>query len=538
MTKSEFIQTIRQFIAEGKTEEALDLLRQHISDYDTSMLTDATLLQSRFQNAHTDSVIKGILPREDYDRTTAQVSYAVLELLEKIEKDAVVNTGVPKDKNSGRILHNIPGTMPLAKETRCIIRIAYDDASLTRDFKTTEDTVIQSVRIAEVMGVELLDFNEIPAFQIRTINDEEQFVANDDFTQWLFLVKPLHEGRYPLTLKVAVIEQIDGKERKRDIVLEKEVFIIGQVAVPQSPPTAPTPSSARISNETIAFEDTNMKLNYVVIEDTRAVTTSASSPADKKRTMTGVFSVLATIIIAMTGLYVYNGGFSGKTSNDNVVITKPSDNAAKNNPTTLDTSYFKVNDNIAQLDTIKKTNDMGNPANLPKKDIIAATPTPIKPPKKTPIKPAKSKKTKTNQSELAGNTPNKKREVGPQTNASHSTPQDPFEDRDSDGDGVPDDVDKENENTQTKDIKKIVEKSYKVRIKLKGEMKEAEILVNGEKPIAVKKNIWGTPQYVEFKSTSAKQTFTFIHNGISCKVENIEIINDEVIIEACSFDKR
>jgi hypothetical protein len=82
-----------------------------------------------------------------------------------------------------------------------------------------------------------------------------------------------------------------------------------------------------------------------------------------------------------------------------------------------------------------------------------------------------------------------------------------------------------------------VEKSYKVRIKLKGEMKEAEILVNGEKPLAVKKNVWETPQYVEFKSFSEKQTFTFIHNGISCKVENVVILNDEVTVEACSFKK-
>ncbi len=68
-------------------------------------------------------------------------------------------------------------------------------------------------------------------------------------------------------------------------------------------------------------------------------------------------------------------------------------------------------------------------------------------------------------------------------------------------------------------------------------MKEAEILVNGEKPLAVKNNFWGTPQYVEFKSRLKTQIFTFIHKGIACKVENVVIENDEITVEACSFKK-
>ena len=249
MTKLEFIQSIRQFIADGKTEDALHLLRDKISDYDTAILTDATILESRFQNAKSDCVIKGILAREDYDRTVAQVNFAILELLEKIEKTTILQSNTAKNKSSGRILHNIPGIMPLGRESRCIVRIAFDDESLTRDFQLTKDTIIQSVRIAEVMGVELLDFNETPAFKIRTITEEEQFLTSDDFTQWIFQVKPIMEGKFPLTLKVAVIEEIDGRERKRDIVLEKEVFIINQPSEPAAAPQRET-----VTNSKIAFE--------------------------------------------------------------------------------------------------------------------------------------------------------------------------------------------------------------------------------------------------------------------------------------------
>jgi Effector-associated domain 11 len=530
MTKSKFIETIRQRIADGETEEALELFRQHISEYDDSLLTDATLLQSRFQTAYSGFVIKNILPREDFDRTVAQVNYAILELLEKIEKDAVISQGGPKDKTSGRILHNIPGTMPLSKETRCIIRLAYDDASLTRDFKITNDTVVQNIRIAEVMSVDLLDFNEVPAFQIRTLNGAEQFLASDDYTQWLFMVKPILEGKYSLTLKVAVIEQIDGKERKRDIVLEKEIFIINQPNVQGEIASARSPMPS--ASESGGFEETNLKLNMANEENNTASTIPSSSPVGKKAALSGIFAVLASIVVAMTGFYVYNGyngGVFSSKPNGNVVIADPSgtdnnNNTPKNNPSPLDTSHFKVNNNIANTDTSKeKTFEIEEPRIYSqvqqKVEVIVDVPVKIKQETpKTPIrtrtKPTKSKGISTNSSDVAGNTP--------KTNRMPSS--------------VPDTIKKE-ESPAAYQVPTRIEKSYKVRIKLQGEMKEAEILVNGEKPLAVKKNVWGTPQYVEFKSFSEKQTFTFIHNGISCKVENIVILNDEVTVEACSFKK-
>jgi Effector-associated domain 11 len=523
MTKSKFIETIRQHIADGETEEALDLFRQHISEYDDSLLTDATLLQSRFQTAYSGFVIKNILPREDFDRTVAQVNYAILELLEKIEKDAVISTGGVKDKTSGRILHNIPGMMPLSRETRCIIRLAYDDASLTRDFKMTDDTVIQNIRIAEVMSVDLLDFNEIPAFQIRTLNTADQFIASDDFTQWLFMVKPLIEGKYPLTLKVAVIEQIDGKERKRDIVLEKEIFIINQPSVQGEIASARSPMpSASVSS---GFEDTNLKLNRVSEEKYTASATQSSYPAGKKAAMSGIFAVLASIVVAMTGFYVYNGGgFFSKSKND--VVINPTD-GNKNNPTpnkkpsTMDTlSQFNEGSNIAKNDTLKGKNfEVEMPiihAQKQKKEFAANEPAPVKTTPKKPIKPLKKKEKTTNSSDLAGNKPKTTIDTKP-----NDTPK----------------IIKKEQAPAAYEVPTRIEKSYKVRIKLQGEMKEAEILVNGEKPLAVKKNVWGTPQYVEFKSASEKQTFTFIHNGISCKVENLVIVNDEVTVEACSFKK-
>ena len=85
MDKIKFIKAIREFIADGKTDEALALMRAHVGDFDPSLVTDAVMLESRYNSAASDFMIKSILPREDYDRTIAQINFALLETLERIE---------------------------------------------------------------------------------------------------------------------------------------------------------------------------------------------------------------------------------------------------------------------------------------------------------------------------------------------------------------------------------------------------------------------------------------------------------------------
>ena len=516
MTKNEFIHTIRQFIADGKTEEALDLLCEKIKDYDTSVLNDSTLLKSRFQNAKNDCIVKGIMLQEDYNRTNAQVNYAILELLEQLEKTTIISTKGSNDKSSGRILHNIPGTMSLGRENRCIVRIAYDDITLTKDFEMTKDTVIQSVRIAEVMGVELLDFNETPAFQIRTVTEQEQFVASDDFTQWIFKVKPLVEGKFPLTLKVAVIEEIDGKERKRDIVLEKEVFVISQLEEPATPP-----ARATVSNDKIAFEETNVRLNYVLHDDTTVATTTQ---ATKKRSTTAIVSALATVIFAITGFFVYQNVNLNKAPD--IVFNEKTDTVqGKNDHSTKNDSELVENQTKDKNDPFvsepEKTDTLQN-------QVIESRPNAVKEAPKPKI-----------DNRVATTTKKPTKRHTPVTADKNKT-KDPIAENDrrpaaleseEEPEGVP-------SPTIPIDEKKESQKTYRVRIKLKDEMKNAQILVNGEKPMRVKNNIWGTPQYVEFKSNKKLQTLTFSKDGVSCTIDNVDATKSDVEVEACSFKKK
>ncbi len=554
MTKPDFIHTIRQLIADGKTDEALDIMRANVGNFDASLVTDVTLLESRYTTASNDFTLKGILPREDYDRTVAQINYALLEIIEKLEKSAPLSTGTAKNKNSGRILHNIPGTMPVGKERRCIVRIAYDDETLLRDLEKDENTTIENVRIAEVMGVELVDFNEIPAFSVRTITEEEQFICDDDYTQWLFMVKALREGKYPLTLKVSVIEEVNGKERKRDIVLEKEVYIISQLEEPPAPAKA---SEVVVKPSATHFEDTTIHLNYVTTETNRAA--AATSPASKRFSFSGIASTIAVIAVALTGWVTFQTFKS--PPNPNVIIVdmeKSGQNGTNPKPFPVvtdtlikveDTPIYKEKNNEQIAENEPKTNPNGQTTTSPQgtpikkgtpKNDIAASPKATKPelqalPNNKTNDLLKKNSGKGNAGSIK-RIPNKKNPkdtkpiTKPDTSLTQKTePTNQPKIKIGDINIVP----------ATGGVTTTTEpavKTFRVRLILKGEMKKAEIFVDGQSVDRfLKKNIWGTPQYIEFKSSKERHTITFKRGNVSCSVEDVLVENGDMTVEPCSF---
>jgi hypothetical protein len=88
------------------------------------------------------------------------------------------------------------------------------------------------------MSAELIDI-EGKAFTIRCINSMEQFVDADIATEWIFYVKGLLSGVHRLLLKISVTEEINGKERVREIVLEEVVTVEEKTAAPNRKTTKP-----------------------------------------------------------------------------------------------------------------------------------------------------------------------------------------------------------------------------------------------------------------------------------------------------------
>jgi hypothetical protein len=226
---SKLQQEIKLLLADEGLATALDRLLQKIPSF-SSKYNDLISLESRLNDVNRQKV-KGIISQSELQLIYNQLRDLLLEFVDGLkEKDfeQPVAAPAPTDPRQGSILYQIPETMQVQKETRCRVRIAYDKEVIVKNLDLTLETTIQSIRISEIMNVEIVDPSEEPAFAIRTFSSSEQFIDTDDFTEWLFFVKPLKEGEYPLMLRVSVIEEKGGKERRRDIVLEEQVQIIAE----------------------------------------------------------------------------------------------------------------------------------------------------------------------------------------------------------------------------------------------------------------------------------------------------------------------
>lgn len=221
MNKSEFLKHLRNLVGEGRVEEALDFLSANIRDFAAYFSNDVVMLKSQFVSAKNQFLLKGVIENTEFGRITARVNSVILEIADKIEK----NVDTLENQRKGHLLHKIPSRMVKEKETKCIIRIAYFLEQLLIGLTIDEDTVFQAIQVTKLMSVELLDDNEERTFEIRTSTDEEQFIILEDCTQWIFKVRPLRVGCFPLLLKIGAVEIINGKERKRNIIIEKEIKI-------------------------------------------------------------------------------------------------------------------------------------------------------------------------------------------------------------------------------------------------------------------------------------------------------------------------
>jgi hypothetical protein len=136
-------------------------------------------------------------------------------------------------KKEGKVLYNIPTMMQVNAWTRCIIRLAWEEILIMEGLKIPEaDRVVESIRLGSVMQVSLEEGRNGHNFEIDPISNQEQFIAEDDFTEWLFDVKPLNSGSFTLILRVTLVQIIEGKERKKDVVLERNV--VTEAIVPQA----------------------------------------------------------------------------------------------------------------------------------------------------------------------------------------------------------------------------------------------------------------------------------------------------------------
>lgn len=197
--------------------------------------------------------LRGTIANEALQLAYNQLRSDLLDLVDSLaESDFDPAAQAPESKKAkqGEILYRIPHAMPLGRETRCLVRIALHTDAIVENITLDEHVTLKSLsRVSDLMQVELLDPDSEPAFTIRAINSAEQFVEEEGYTEWLFQVTPLRAGTFPLMIKVAVIELVLGKERKKEIVLEEVVQISADTD--QDPVEAPLKSAG----ETLVFQE-------------------------------------------------------------------------------------------------------------------------------------------------------------------------------------------------------------------------------------------------------------------------------------------
>jgi hypothetical protein len=223
---------LKNLIPEDGVGEVLQRLKIMLS-HNTYRLNDIIQFETRLSKLNKDYNFQFII-KEDYDRSLSLMTKSLIDFLDELTpEDLEIQTDkkAKKKKNQGYLLQHIPSEMQLLKRTKCTLRLAFLEEELLENYKMTDDTVIKSIRIAEVMEVELQDRNEEPAFEITTPNSKEQFVDEDYYSEWIFYVKPIRGGEHQLTLVVSVLEEVRGKERRRDVILEEVVTIVADAPV-------------------------------------------------------------------------------------------------------------------------------------------------------------------------------------------------------------------------------------------------------------------------------------------------------------------
>ncbi len=224
---------LRQMLPDEGIIAVLAALKKALPE-GTDLYNAVFQLETRL-NATNKDRLRGVLSQDQLELAYNRISADLLDLIDGLELEhfdvATADDGGAANK-TGSILYRIPHTMEVEEEHRCIVRLAFDDEVIIRNIEITRDTVLKDVRVSEVMEVELIDPNPTPSFAIRKLNSAEQFLEKNDYTEWIFFVKPLLTGELPLVLRIAVLEIIDEHERKKEIVLEEVIHVVADAPEP------------------------------------------------------------------------------------------------------------------------------------------------------------------------------------------------------------------------------------------------------------------------------------------------------------------
>jgi hypothetical protein len=130
-------------------------------------------------------------------------------------KDDVVLPGV--------LVYHIPDTMSVFTDYMVKIRIirAKDTTNINITSNIGGKNQVQVIKTTEKMYVDLIDSSPDSSFVIKKINDNEQLVDSNDYTEWVYSVRPIKNGDKKLSLVISIIKGAN----KKQIVYSDTIYV-------------------------------------------------------------------------------------------------------------------------------------------------------------------------------------------------------------------------------------------------------------------------------------------------------------------------
>jgi len=181
------------------------------------------LMEGRYNDVKI-KILRSTISEEQSSQRINQIREDLLHFIQELKEKDLVGYEPTEEAITyeGHLLYKIPLTMSENESDTCLVRIAIEKKALLKYIEVTDEVRQEGLeKVSDVMQVELVDPSMNDAFQINGINEPVQLVLKKGYTEWRFEVTPLKSGVFPLLLKVAVLIMVNGKERKREITLEK-----------------------------------------------------------------------------------------------------------------------------------------------------------------------------------------------------------------------------------------------------------------------------------------------------------------------------
>lgn len=126
---------------------------------------------------------------------------------------------------NGQLMYSIEDTMKLGINYKVVVRIlnGKNQTEITSGVKSS--AVVEDIKTSSTMEVEMIDPDK--AFNITSSNSQIQVVDSLEYTEWIFIVRPILSGSHPLTITSSIIQE-NGKKEK---TYSKDIYVKSNVAV-------------------------------------------------------------------------------------------------------------------------------------------------------------------------------------------------------------------------------------------------------------------------------------------------------------------